>query len=106
LLALRHPQPVTFAMANGDGSVLLSGGNDAAARVWDLAQGGLLHMLAHTEAVTDARFCGRGRIVTASIDHTLRVWHAGSGVLAAVLSGHTDNVTELDCDGDGARAVS
>src|SRR5207248_2471555 len=61
----------------------------------------------HTNGVNSAVFSADGsRIVTASADHTARVWDAASGRSLAVLRGHTSQVTSAAFSGDGTRIVT
>jgi len=46
------------------------------------------------------------RAVTASYDHTLRVWDLLVGTCLGVLEGHTDRVSALSCDHGRQRAIS
>jgi hypothetical protein len=61
----------------------------------------------HAGAVGSAAFSPDGtRIVTASFDHTARVWDAKTGAALATLSGHTDTVYSAAFSPDGTRIVS
>jgi WD40 repeat protein len=46
------------------------------------------------------------RIVTASLDHTARVWNASSGQLLATLQGHTNILASAVFSPDGRRIVT
>ena len=46
------------------------------------------------------------RIVSASLDRTLRVWNVGDGVCEKVLRGHTGHVAGMVLTPDGSRIVS
>ena len=46
------------------------------------------------------------RIVTASVDHTARVWSATNGQLLATLAGHTSGVGQAAFSPDGQRIVT
>jgi len=61
----------------------------------------------HTDAVTAAVFSPDGqRIVTASCDHTARVWNAGDGHLLTTLQGHTDELRAATFSPDGQRILT
>ena len=61
----------------------------------------------HTGSVRSAQFSPDGkRIVTASWDHTARLWDAVTGQEVAVLRGHADAVTEAHFSPDGKYIVT
>src|ERR1017187_8946150 len=61
----------------------------------------------HTGIVMHAAFSPDGRrIVTASEDHTARVWNAANGQLLANLEGHTGLVWQAAFSPDGQRVVT
>jgi len=45
-------------------------------------------------------------VVTASDDHTARIWDAENGRVIAVLEGHTEGVFGAAFSGDGKRVVT
>jgi WD40 repeat protein len=47
-----------------------------------------------------------GRVLTASLDHTARLWDAASGAQLAVLRGHEDEVWSAVFDPCGARVLT
>jgi WD40 repeat protein/serine/threonine protein kinase len=61
----------------------------------------------HTDIVYFAAYSPDGtRVVTASRDHTARIWDARTGAQLAVLSGHTDIVYCAVYSPDGTRVVT
>jgi WD40 repeat protein len=61
----------------------------------------------HKERVWRAVFSPDGqRIVTASEDHTARVWNAANGKLLTALEGHTNKVWQAAFSPDGQRIVT
>ena len=61
----------------------------------------------HTEQITSAQFSPEsGRIVTASLDNTARIWDAQTGKLLAVLQGHTGAVASAEFSPNGKRIVT
>ncbi|KAE8338538.1 hypothetical protein BDV24DRAFT_166219 [Aspergillus arachidicola] len=93
-----HTETVRCLKAHG--GVLVSGGNDGEARVWDIQTGQCLHVLkGHTGTLYGLCFDG-SRIVTGSLDSTIRVWDPRSGACLDVLSGHSGAVTRLSLQGD------
>ena len=84
---------------------------DGTGRVWDLASGRCMHVLAGHErsssgvwavALTpDAR-----RAVTTGEDFTARVWDTLTGRCSAVLQGHSGWVVDVAITPDGAHAIT
>jgi len=67
----------------------------------------LLATLSHRNSVVRAVFSPNGqRIVTASMDHTARLWNAASGKELARLEGHEDRVLHAAFSADGQRIVT
>ena len=61
----------------------------------------------HFNSVTSASFSPDGqRIVTASDDHTAKVWDAATGKELLTLTGHVDSVTSASFSPDGKRIVT
>jgi WD40 repeat protein len=61
----------------------------------------------HTDYVTKVALSGDGRLaVSASRDHTLKVWEVGSGRELRTLTGHKSWVNGVALSGDGRLAVS
>jgi len=61
----------------------------------------------HTDFIRSAGYSPDGsRIVTASLDHTARIWDARTGVQLIVLSGHGDRVNSAAYSPDGRQIVT
>jgi WD40 repeat protein len=61
----------------------------------------------HTDWVTAVAITPDGqRAVSASVDHTLRVWNLESGEPPYMLQGHTGRVNAVAVTPDGHRAIS
>ena len=82
---------VAFA---GDSTKFISAGNEALLAIWDVATGTIAHRLVgHTQPITRALFLpGDQRVVSASLDSTIRLWNADNGQLLQTFSG-------LSCSG-------
>ncbi|ORX59699.1 WD40 repeat-like protein [Hesseltinella vesiculosa] len=81
--------------------LLVSGGCDRDARVWDLRSGKLLHVLqGHTSTIRCLKLKDETTAVTGSRDATLRIWDLSTGRLNRVCIGHQSSVRCLDIRGD------
>jgi WD40 repeat protein/serine/threonine protein kinase len=61
----------------------------------------------HLKPVVDVSFSpDGGRVLTASLDHTARVWDAAEGTLLRTLAGHSNGVTSASWSPDGRRIVT
>ncbi|BGP56202.1 hypothetical protein JCM8202v2_003815 [Rhodotorula sphaerocarpa] len=97
--------------------VAVSGSRDGSVRVWDIDNGEAVHVLSghasslwnvdtgeclhvfrgHFSKIYSVAFDG-ARVVTGSLDSTVRVWSAQDGTLIALLQGHTTLVGQLQLD--------
>ncbi|ETO02095.1 WD repeat-containing protein [Reticulomyxa filosa] len=67
----------------------------------------LLILQAHEDTVSSVEFSADGRnIVSASYDHTIRIWDAESGKQLQIFRGHTDRVFAARFSLDGRNIVS
>ncbi|MGH8660701.1 MAG: beta-propeller domain-containing protein, partial [Burkholderiales bacterium] len=61
----------------------------------------------HTEGVNKVRFSPQGTlVVTASRDHTARLWNTATGKLMVTLQGHASQVYSAEFSPDGKRVVT
>lgn len=89
----RHGQTVTFS---ADGTLLVSGGQDAAVRFWNAPDGDAAFALeGHDKIVNDVLLLDRNTAVSASSDGTARVWDIRERAARRRLDGHRDAVTAL-----------
>jgi hypothetical protein len=91
-----------------DGRRIVTGSDDATAKVWEAASGRqLLTLKGHTRWIRSVAFSPDGqRIVTGSADQTARVWEAASGRELRTLKGHSDTITSVALSPDGQRIVT
>lgn len=86
-----------------DGQRLVTGSDDATARVWDAASGAeLLVLRGHEDAIYGIDVSADGQwLATASADGTARIWDLASGEVAQTLSGHNEAVRSVAFAPDG-----
>jgi hypothetical protein len=103
-----HTREVNSASFSPDGSRIVTGSSDKAAKVWDAKTGAeVLTLKGHTGEVNSASFSPDGsRVLTASYDGTAKVWDAKSGAELFTLKGHTRPVTSASFSPDGSRIVT
>ena len=104
---------VTSVAFDPEADLMVTSSRDGVARVWDVSTGGpLAELRGHTDEIADAAFNGDGRVVTLSLDGTVRSWQVVEGrvirhadwVLDAVFSPDGERVATAAADG-GARVT-
>ena len=103
-----HEFSAYSAEFNGDGSLLLTAGEDAVANVWLVSEAGAngpaLVLDGHTAGVADATFNpDESHIATASYDGTVRLWDAADG--AEVLRLATGIALSVEFSPDGTNLL-
>ncbi len=92
---------------NGDGTRLLSFGEDRTARLWEAATGKPLAVFRHPVAVSGARFAeDPTRIVTWAIDRVVRVWDVARPQPLIALPAHEFDVRGAVPSGDVSEVLS
>jgi U4/U6 small nuclear ribonucleoprotein PRP4 len=80
-----------------DGSLAVSAGLDAMARLWDLRTGRSIHVLrGHAKAILSCDFHPNGyHVATAGQDHSVRVWDLRKRACLYNLPAHRHLVSEV-----------
>ncbi|KAF5340655.1 hypothetical protein D9611_007289 [Ephemerocybe angulata] len=91
-----------------DGTKVVSGSHDNAARVWDASTGQVQKVLTgHSANCTSVAISGDGSwIVSGSDDRTVRTWDITTGKQQQVLLGHTGAVKSVALSWDSSRICS
>jgi WD40 repeat protein len=91
-----------------DGSVVATGGEDAAIKLWDARTGSLVRCLAAQEfPVTSLSLSSNGRrLVSGHRDGAARVWDLGRGTLERTLTTYTGKDVFLSISPDGKIAAN
>jgi WD40 repeat protein len=101
-----HASRVSVLDLSADGRLLLSGADDQTLKLWDFHSRQLRHtFLGHTAAVKSAVFLGQ-RIVSASLDHTIRIWDVNRPAAAERVFMQAGPVNLLVASTDGRRFIS
>jgi WD40 repeat protein len=105
-LGPKQPSVITSIALSSDG-LLLTGGTDGIARLWD-SRGNLLRTFAgHRRAVTAVAISPDGSLIaTASKDGTARLWNAKTGSPLRILAGHKAGLTSVAFSPDGKDVVT
>lgn len=90
------------------GRMLLSGGDDATLRIWDLDSSSCLMVLeGHKDSIRALVTDWQGSLaLSASDDNSLRLWDLKNGQCLEVLEGHKDWVCAVSTDWSQMRALS
>ncbi len=91
-----------------DGSQVLTGGGDGAARLWDVRTGQrLLELEGHSNAVRAVAFAQAGRLmVTASTDGKVNLWRSDDGTPVNAFQSHAKQLTGMAITADGGRVAT
>ncbi len=102
-----HPSASTLALSTNS-QILVSGGNDKAIKVWDLATGQLRKTLqSDSGQIRSLAIAPDGKtVVSGSADHMVRIWSLTSNQSPRMLAGHPNEVTLVKITLDGKRLIS
>jgi WD40 repeat protein len=109
-----HEGAVTSLAFSRDGAFILSGGDDGAARLWEIGAGrARFHWAAvkdgegKSQGYSSARFSPDGELLAAICsDRSARVWDLRAGVQRSGLRGHTATINAIAFSPDGASLAS
>jgi eukaryotic-like serine/threonine-protein kinase len=105
-LPLTQDDVLLAAAFSPDGKLLLTGGTDEKARLWDAVTGRPLLVLVHAAAVHAVAFSPDGqRLLTGAEDSTFRLWEATTGAPLGGTILHPGPVRALAFSPDGRTAV-
>ena len=92
-----HAGFINATALSADGTLVVTGGADKTAKLWEMATGRELRTFqGHTGSVTSVAFTSDGRwLVSGSEDKTIRVWEVATGVQVRLLVGHFGSVTAV-----------
>jgi WD40 repeat protein len=105
---LGHARQVNSAVFSPDGKLVLSGSDDNALKLWDVASGRELRSFTgHGATVTSVAISPNGRLaLSGSNDASVRLWELVSGRELGKLAGHRDGVSSVAFTPDGRLALS
>lgn len=98
---------VTSLMFSPDSTRLVTSDTAGVAVVWRVPSGGEVYRVPHASAVRSAVFSSGGEsLLTASTDHTVRMWHSASGTAAAEPILHPGPVYYAEFSSDSTRVLT
>ena len=103
-----HKAAVRCAVFSPDGKYIISGGNDATIRLWEVHTGRELRVFeGHLAAVTSIAYSPDGRfVVSGSEDMTLRLWDVTNGKEIRRFQGHEAAVNSVAYYPNGKYVIS
>ena len=106
--SMGHTDWVQAVAISDNGTVAVTGCNDAVVRVWDLINNTCKATLeGHTRSVYSVALTPDGQTaISGSIDNTVKVWDLTSNPCNATLQGHTNTVYSVAFTPDGKTAIS
>jgi WD40 repeat protein/serine/threonine protein kinase len=103
---LKGHKDEVWSTAFGPGSRLITGSDDATARVWNLETRQELLCLPHEDNVSSARFSPDGQYVATSSGKLAHVWDVRTRERRVLLDGHDDIVNSVEFSPDGQYLVT
>lgn len=99
----KHEERAHTVCFNPDGSLLASGSNDNAIKIWDTKSKSLKHsFIAHSVGVKDLIFTKDGsQLISAGLDGEIRIWNTNNWKREKALTDHSSQVLTLELSPDG-----
>lgn len=96
-LQLPHQGVVASLQVSADGKHLVSGGWDAAIKIWDAGSTKLIRTISVKRAAYRVKISPDGRLIAAAIwfENSIPIFEMASGRQVAALSGHSDRVHDI-----------
>ena len=91
-----HGAEIMSVAINSDGTIIITGGNDKRAQVWDAKSGDKLKVFAQSAPVTAAAFSNNGKLLaTGAADGKLIIFDATEWKIKKILKEHTLDITSI-----------
>ncbi|MEM8806091.1 MAG: WD40 repeat domain-containing protein [Cyanobacteria bacterium P01_G01_bin.38] len=102
-----HPSVISLAISD-DGQTLVSGGEDKAIKVWDVATGQLKKTLQSDSGIVQAvAIASDGKtVISGGGDRMVRLWDLTSDQPPRMLAGHQNSINQVAISADGKTAIS
>ncbi len=98
---------LTSVALSGDGALLLTGGDDHHATLWDTATGKRRLSMKHgPRSVTSVALSSDGSLLATGGYRSVILWDGANGTITGELPGHDDWVAALSCSADGTMLLS
>lgn len=104
----KHDERAYTVAFNSDGSLLASGSNDNAIKIWDVKGKSLKHsFIAHSVGVKDVLFTKDDKqLISAGLDSEIRIWNTKTWKREKALTGHSSQVLTLALSPNGKYLFS
>ena len=108
LRILDHGESILDAALSPDGTLVLTGGADGSAKLWNAGTGELLRtFVCHERGITCTFFSPDGRrVLTGGHDRVAKLWEAETGEFIRALEGHDGTITSAAFSPDGALILT